>query len=109
MILSAIRRVLFWTYSRGSWQYDIICLVILAFIFFTPRNVFDRSAPRDLKSGESTVSRKSDPSAGHLQGGLLTQSDRTDSGEQAQPLPESTSDSDARLNSKNDENQEQQP
>jgi len=30
-------RSVFWTYRRGSWQYDIIVLVILAFIFLTPR------------------------------------------------------------------------
>src|SRR5712692_6390974 len=29
-------RSLFWTYRRGSWQYDIIVIVILAFIFLTP-------------------------------------------------------------------------
>ncbi len=37
----AIRRVLFWTYSRGSWQYDIIVLVILVFIFLAPATLFD--------------------------------------------------------------------
>src|SRR5438132_635579 len=31
-------RSAFWTYRRGSWQYDVIVLVILAFIFLTPRN-----------------------------------------------------------------------
>jgi hypothetical protein len=31
-------RSVFWTYRRGSWQYDIICVVILAFIFLTPRS-----------------------------------------------------------------------
>lgn len=35
-----ISRAVFWTYERGSWQYDIICAVILAFIFFTPRAWF---------------------------------------------------------------------
>ncbi|MGH9407425.1 MAG: hypothetical protein ACRD3D_16520 [Terriglobia bacterium] len=38
--LAAVRRVMarsiFWTYERGSWQYDIICALILAFIFLTP-------------------------------------------------------------------------
>ena len=29
-------RAVFWPYERGSWQYDIICGVILAFIFLTP-------------------------------------------------------------------------
>jgi len=31
-------RSFFWTYRRGSWQYDIIVIVILAFIFLTPRS-----------------------------------------------------------------------
>jgi hypothetical protein len=33
-------RAVFWTYERGSWQYDVICAVILAFIFLTPRAWF---------------------------------------------------------------------
>jgi hypothetical protein len=33
-------RSFFWSYERGSWQYDIICAVILAFIFATPSSWF---------------------------------------------------------------------
>ncbi len=33
-------RAIFWSYERGSWQYDIICAVILAFVLFTPRAWF---------------------------------------------------------------------
>ena len=42
-MLKAISRVLFWTYPRGSWQYDLMCIGILLFIFLTPRWVFDHS------------------------------------------------------------------
>lgn len=42
-MLRAISRILFWTYSRGSWQYDILCALILVFIFLTPKSVFDGS------------------------------------------------------------------
>jgi hypothetical protein len=35
-----LSRTIFWSYERGSWQYDIMCAVILAFIFFTPRSWF---------------------------------------------------------------------
>ena len=38
-------RSIFWAYDRGSWQYDIICAIILAFIFLTPRSFF-RDRPR---------------------------------------------------------------
>jgi hypothetical protein len=34
-------RSIFWSYERGSWQYDVICAVILAFIFLTPRSWFE--------------------------------------------------------------------
>ncbi len=35
-----IRKAIFWSYERGSWQYDVICVMILAFIFLTPTNWF---------------------------------------------------------------------
>ncbi|HEX5413924.1 MAG TPA: hypothetical protein VFZ27_18930 [Terriglobia bacterium] len=35
-----IKRAIFWSYERGSWQYDAICLLILAFIFITPADWF---------------------------------------------------------------------
>ncbi|MGO8787876.1 MAG: hypothetical protein ACLQVL_10930 [Terriglobia bacterium] len=36
-----VTRSIFWAYERGSWQYDIIVLVILAFIFLSPRAWFN--------------------------------------------------------------------
>ncbi len=30
-----LRRALFWSYQRGSWQYDVIVVLILAFIFLS--------------------------------------------------------------------------
>lgn len=35
-----MKQAIFWSYERGSWQYDIIVLLILAFIFFTPASWF---------------------------------------------------------------------
>jgi hypothetical protein len=40
-----MRRWIFWEFSRGSWQYDVIVAVLLAFIFLTPREIF-RDQPR---------------------------------------------------------------
>jgi len=37
-----IRNVLVWTYSRGTIPYDIICALVLLFIFLTPRSCFVR-------------------------------------------------------------------
>jgi len=35
-----LRNVLIWTYERGTLPYDIICALILAFIFLVPREWF---------------------------------------------------------------------
>ena len=37
----SLKQVLVWSYERGTWQYDIICALILAFIFFTPQKLFN--------------------------------------------------------------------
>jgi hypothetical protein len=36
-----VTRSIFWAYQRGSWQYDIIVLAILSFIFLSPRSWFN--------------------------------------------------------------------
>ena len=36
-----VTRSIFWSYQRGSWQYDVIVIAILAFIFLSPRTWFD--------------------------------------------------------------------
>lgn len=40
-----LKRLIFWDFARGSWQYDVIVIVILAFLFLTPRSFF-RDQPR---------------------------------------------------------------
>jgi hypothetical protein len=42
---TALRRFVLWEYTRGSWQYDVMVILILAFIFLTPRAWF-RDHPR---------------------------------------------------------------
>ncbi len=42
--MPVVLRVIFWTYERGGWQYDILSALILAFIFLTPKAVLDGSA-----------------------------------------------------------------
>lgn len=31
-----------WNYERGTWQYDVFCLLIIAFIFLTPKPWFEK-------------------------------------------------------------------
>ncbi len=44
--MDGIKRFFFWEYQRGSWQYDVIVIGILAFLFFTPKSWF-KDAPRE--------------------------------------------------------------
>ncbi len=49
-MISALKRVIFWDFPRASWQYDLIVVAILAFIFVTPRELF-----RDQPKAQSIV------------------------------------------------------
>lgn len=40
IILSTLKKILFWSYERGSLQYDLMCVLILAFIFLSPNRFF---------------------------------------------------------------------
>jgi hypothetical protein len=47
--LNALKRFVLWDHSRGSIPYDIMCVLILAFIFLTPRSVFrDQPKPKNV-------------------------------------------------------------
>jgi hypothetical protein len=35
-----VRDIFFWNYGRGTLPYDILCGLILAFVFFVPRSCF---------------------------------------------------------------------
>ena len=40
-----MKRFLLWDYPRAGWQYDVMVVLILAFVFVTPRSIF-RDQPR---------------------------------------------------------------
>ena len=41
-----IRRTINWSYERGTWQYDLLCLLIISIIFLVPSRYFgDRDRP----------------------------------------------------------------
>ena len=46
-----LKGILVWSYERGTLQYDIICALILAFIFLVPRGCF---APRSPEAANKT-------------------------------------------------------
>lgn len=54
--LVAIKNVLLWSYERGTWQYDLLCLLIIAAIFLLPGKYFgdrDRLSVKTVRSVEA--------------------------------------------------------
>ena len=45
-----MKSVVLWNYERGSWQYDVFCLLIIAFIFLTPKDWFNKRDGATLTS-----------------------------------------------------------
>jgi hypothetical protein len=39
--LTVLRKLFFWNYARNTWQWDTLCVVILIFIFLTPKRWFE--------------------------------------------------------------------
>ncbi|HEX4948547.1 MAG TPA: hypothetical protein VFZ34_17870 [Blastocatellia bacterium] len=45
-LLSTIRNIFIWTYERGTWQYDLLVILIIATVFLVPSQFFgDRDRP----------------------------------------------------------------
>ena len=56
-----MKKYLLWSFERGSRAYDVICIVILAFIFLTPPSVFhDRPKLPSLTSDEAVCQSSDD-------------------------------------------------
>ena len=51
IILTTLKKILFWSYDRGTWQYDIMCVLILGFVFFAPNGSFRN---REAAAGSQT-------------------------------------------------------
>jgi hypothetical protein len=54
-ILDTARKVAFWTYPRTSWQWDVLCVLILVFIFLTPKSWFENKAYQRTHMGQAAT------------------------------------------------------
>jgi len=52
MIGRFFSRVLYWSYSRGSWQWDLGCLFFLFVIFTTPQTFLLQYTRNPLSPGQ---------------------------------------------------------
>ena len=53
-VWQTIKGYLFWTYTRGSFHYDVMVTIILLFIFLTPRAWF-RDKPAEHRPHQTEV------------------------------------------------------
>jgi hypothetical protein len=53
VLLSTIKKMFLWNYARNTWQWDILCVLILAFIFLTPKSWFEGSERRAVSGHPS--------------------------------------------------------
>ena len=51
--MSVFRKFFFWNYARNTWQWDVLCVVILIFIFLTPKSWFENSERRGALGHQS--------------------------------------------------------
>jgi hypothetical protein len=56
LLLTPLKKILFWSYDRGTWQYDVLCVLILAFIFLSPNYLFRSGKPLGQKSVQPVAS-----------------------------------------------------
>ena len=77
-LLNTGKKFLFWTYPRTSWQWDVLCVLILVFIFLTPKSWFENTAYKRSHAAQTTVVLDADV--------VGTQADRSEVEHQAKML-----------------------
>jgi len=60
-----MKRLLLWSFERGSVQYDVICVVILGFIFITPPAIFN-DRPEFMRIPVGQAIRQTSDDDGHI-------------------------------------------
>lgn len=55
-----MKKYLMWSFERGSRPYDVICIVILAFIFLTPASAFHDRPKASLRASDQAICQPSD-------------------------------------------------
>ena len=57
-MLNVLRKFFFWNYARNTWQWDVLCVVILIFIFLTPKSWFENSERRGYAAHQNSSGAK---------------------------------------------------
>jgi len=57
-LTTTLKKIFFWNYARNTWQWDLLCVVCLIFIFLTPKSWFASSERRVNIGHQSPVPMK---------------------------------------------------
>ena len=57
---STAKKIAFWTYPRTSWQWDVLCVLILVFIFLTPKSWFENTSFQRSHAAQTTIIMSAD-------------------------------------------------
>lgn len=56
--MDLVKKFVLWSYSRETSVYVIFCLLIVAFIFLTPKSWFDKRGPTATRTSSLIVQQK---------------------------------------------------
>jgi hypothetical protein len=63
-----LKDIILWKYERASWQWDLLCFLIILFIFLTPKSWFDRKETLATQTSRFIVKAKDhSPDRDHLE------------------------------------------
>jgi hypothetical protein len=54
-LFTTLKKIFFWNYARNTWQWDVLCVVILIFIFLTPKSWFENSERRGYAGHQNSA------------------------------------------------------
>jgi hypothetical protein len=54
-LLTTLKKIFFWNYARNTWQWDVLCAVILVFIFLTPKSWLSSGERPQAKEHQSPI------------------------------------------------------
>ncbi|MCU1264441.1 MAG: hypothetical protein JWM21_759 [Acidobacteria bacterium] len=52
-ILNIMKKAFLWSYPRNTWQWDVLCVLFLIFIFLTPKGWFANRKPHQSTGHQS--------------------------------------------------------
>ena len=53
-----MKDIILWNHKRGTWQYDVFCLLIIAFIFLTPKSWFEKTEKLATQNEQTAVKQQ---------------------------------------------------